>query len=161
MWIVDILNMDSSSRVNTSAVVDGALILMNLSSEPMLDGWHAGNQPATGNFTRLFKKMLNDTMWQVLSRTKHYAVIRVAVSDGSTTVPQLYCLAQCAPDLVEDICYNCLQNFSDLAAADFPGRLGGRILGLRCNLRYDTTVQIEKAHKRSANLLENLLFMSV
>ncbi|CAD6256534.1 unnamed protein product [Miscanthus lutarioriparius] len=136
---VYILDMDSSNRVNTSAIVDGALILMNISSEPMFPGWDAKNQQATGNFTRFFKKMLSDTIAQVLSTTKYYAAIRVDTNDGSTTVPQLYCLAQCAPDLVEDICYDCIQNFSDLATANFAGRQGGRVLGLPCNLRYDTS----------------------
>jgi hypothetical protein len=136
---MDILNMGSSSRVNTSAVVDGALILMNISSEPMLPGWDAKNQQVTVNFTKFFKTMLSDMIAQVLSTTKHYAAIRVDTNDGSTTVPQLYCLAQCAPDLVEDICYNCIQNFSDLATANFAGRQGGRVLGLRCNLRYNTS----------------------
>ncbi|PAN43045.2 hypothetical protein PAHAL_8G224800 [Panicum hallii] len=56
----------------------------------------------------------------------------------NNAVPRLYCLAQCAPDLVEYVCYNCLTNFSYLAAANFAGRRGGRVLGLRCNLRYDT-----------------------
>ncbi|CAD6256535.1 unnamed protein product [Miscanthus lutarioriparius] len=85
-------------------------------------------QPATGNFTKFFKPMLSDTVAQVLSTTKHYAAIRMGTNDGSTTVPQLYCLAQCAPDLVQDICYNCIQNFSDLATANFAGRRGGVFL---------------------------------
>jgi len=86
-----ILDMDSSSRVNTSAaaVDDGALILMNLSSEPMLPvWWDAKNQQqATRNFTKFFKTMLSDTVAQVLSTTKHYTAIRVDKNDGSTTVP--------------------------------------------------------------------------
>jgi hypothetical protein len=135
-------DMDSSSRVNTyAAVVDGALILMNLSSEPMLPGWwdvKNQQQQATGNFTKLFKMIMSDTVAQVLSTTKHYAAIRVDKNDGNTTVPQLYCLAQCAPDLVQNTCYKCIHNFSELAKANFAGRLGGRILGLRCSLRYDT-----------------------
>lgn len=135
---MDILNMGSSSRFNTSFVVNGVLILMNISSEPMLPGWNAKNQQATGNITKIFKTMLSDTVAQALSTTKHYAAIRVETNDGTTTVPQLYCLAQCAPDLVEAICYNCIQNFSDLATANFAGRQGGRVLGLQCNLRYDT-----------------------
>ncbi|CAL5010861.1 unnamed protein product [Urochloa decumbens] len=76
---------------------------------------------------------------QVLSTAKHYAAIQVDAEDGSTTVPRLYSMAQCAPDMIEDICYNCLNNFSDLAMANFAGRQGGRVLGLQCNLRYDTS----------------------
>jgi hypothetical protein len=119
------------------------LILMNLSSEPMLPGWwDAKNQQqqatGTGNITKFFKAMLSDTVAQVLSTMKHYAAIRVDTNDGNTTVPELYCLAQCAPDLVQDSRYNCIHNFSELAKANFAGRQGGRILGLRWSLRYDT-----------------------
>lgn len=46
---IDILHMDSSSRVNTSvaAVDDGVLILMNLSSDPILPGWPVGTPRTT------------------------------------------------------------------------------------------------------------------
>ncbi|CAL5092043.1 unnamed protein product [Urochloa decumbens] len=43
---------------------------------------------------------------------------------------------QCAPDLTDDLCHYCLRNFSDLAVANI-GRRAGRVLGLRCNLRYE------------------------
>uniref|UniRef100_A0A0E0MI72 Uncharacterized protein n=1 Tax=Oryza punctata TaxID=4537 RepID=A0A0E0MI72_ORYPU len=137
----DILNMDAFVFVNTSAAVGGAaLVLMNITSEPMLPGWDTDTN--TKNFTEFFRKMQNDIVGQVLSSTKHYAAIRVDMDDTSTTsstLPRrLFCLGQCAPDLIEDICYNCLKNFSDLATANFAGRQGGRILALRCNLRYDT-----------------------
>lgn len=139
----DILNMDAFGRVNTSAAVGVApLVLMNITSEPMLSGWNTNIQ-GTKNFTQFFIKTMNYIVAQALSTTKHYAAIRVDMDDAdasnTVTLPRrLFCLAQCAPDLVEDICYNCLQNFSDLATANFAGRQGGRILALRCNLRYDT-----------------------
>uniref|UniRef100_A0A0D3EPX2 Uncharacterized protein n=1 Tax=Oryza barthii TaxID=65489 RepID=A0A0D3EPX2_9ORYZ len=117
----DILNMDSVRRLNTSEIVDGALVLMNLTSEPMLPGWDDDSRPtATTNFTGFLKTMLTDVVGQVLSTRRHYAAIRMEMDDGSssstTAVPrEFYCLAQCAPDLIEDICYSCLTNFSDRA----------------------------------------------
>jgi hypothetical protein len=115
---------------------------MNITSEPMLSGWDTNIQ-ATKNFTQFFIKTMNYIVGQALSSLKLYAAIRVDMDDADAsntgTLPRrLFCLAQCAPDLVEDICYNCLKNFSDLATANFAGRQGGRILALRCNLRYDT-----------------------
>ncbi|RLM58045.1 cysteine-rich receptor-like protein kinase 15 [Panicum miliaceum] len=97
----------------------------------MLPGWDSLNQAQTKNITQIFRSMLTGIVGQVLSMTAHYAAIHVDTDDGisNNVVPGLYCLAQCAPDLVEDLCYNCLTNFSDLAAANFAGR---------CNLRYDT-----------------------
>ncbi|EEC70841.1 hypothetical protein OsI_02340 [Oryza sativa Indica Group] len=137
----DILNMDSVRRLNTSEIVDGALVLMNLTSEPMLPGWDDDSRStATTNFTGFLKTMLTDVVGQVLSTRRHYAAIRMEMDDGSssstTAVPrEFYCLAQCAPDLIEDICYSCLTNFSDRPVASFPGRQGWRVLGLWCNLR--------------------------
>ncbi|KAG2558600.1 hypothetical protein PVAP13_8NG285100, partial [Panicum virgatum] len=131
------------NRLNTSMFVDGALVLMNMSSEPMLPAcWDTTHNHAQAtNFTQFFRSVLTDIVGHVLSTTAHYAAIRVDKDDGISTsavVPRLYCLAQCAPDLVEDICYYCLTNFSDLATANFAGRRGGRVLGVRCNLRYDS-----------------------
>nr|CAB3490215.1 unnamed protein product [Digitaria exilis] len=134
----DILIMDSVNRVNTSAVVDGELVLMNITSEPMLPGWEVKNQSA--NITSLFQTMLDNTIAQVFSKPRHYATIRMDAGDGSTTtISHLYSMAQCAPDMIEDICYNCLTDFSNLAMENFAGRQGGRVLGLRCNLRYGTS----------------------
>uniref|UniRef100_J3NA91 Uncharacterized protein n=1 Tax=Oryza brachyantha TaxID=4533 RepID=J3NA91_ORYBR len=143
----DILNMDAFGRVNTSAVLDGGvLVLMNITSQPMLPSWDSNSSSqGTKNFTQFFTKMLGDMVAQVLSRETTpplYAAIRVDMDDASsstTALPRrLYCLAQFAPDLSQDICYNCLTNFSGLATANFDGRQGGRVLSLRCNLRYDT-----------------------
>ncbi|EEE54766.1 hypothetical protein OsJ_02148 [Oryza sativa Japonica Group] len=139
----DILNMDSVRRLNTSEIVHGALVLMNLTSEPMLPG----RSTATANFTGFLKTMLTDVVGQVLSTRRHYAAIRMEMDDGSssstTAVPrEFYCLAQCAPDLIEDICYSCLTNFSDRPVASFPGRQGWRVLGLWCNLR-DTIASVQ------------------
>ncbi|CAL5010839.1 unnamed protein product [Urochloa decumbens] len=135
----DIYDMSFASRLNTSAVVEGALVLMNITSEPMLPSWDTNNQSTTANITSLFKTMLSDTLAQVFSTAKHYAAIQVDAEDGTFTLPRLYSMVQCAPDMIEDICYNCLNNFSELAMANFAGRQGGRVLGLRCNLRYHTS----------------------
>lgn len=70
----DILNMDSSSSVNTSAVVDGALILMNISSEPLLPGWDKNSNKAR-NFTQLYKTMLINTVNQVFYTRNTYATV--------------------------------------------------------------------------------------
>uniref|UniRef100_A0A0D9YA85 Gnk2-homologous domain-containing protein n=1 Tax=Oryza glumipatula TaxID=40148 RepID=A0A0D9YA85_9ORYZ len=136
----DILNMDSVvRRLNTSEIVDGALVLMNLTSEPMLPGWDDDSRPtATTNFTGFLKTMLTDVVGQVLSTRRHYAAIRMEMDDGSssstTAVPrEFYCLAQCAPDLIEDICYSCLTNFSD-RARELGIRADGRGLSRRSGM---------------------------
>jgi hypothetical protein len=81
-----ILNLDSTGRLNASMFDYGALILMNMSSEPMLPaGWDTHNQAQKTNFTQFFRSMLTDIVGQVRSTTAHYAAIRVDTDDGSST----------------------------------------------------------------------------
>lgn len=50
--------------------------------------------------------------------------------------PKIYALAQCTPDLAAQECRSCLWNISELMP-NF-GQLGGRLIGVRCNFRYET-----------------------
>ena len=54
--------------------------------------------------------------------------------------PKLYGLAQCAPDLTPAQCRGCLAGLIREMPTWFTGRIGGRILGVRCNIRYEDTV---------------------
>jgi hypothetical protein len=52
----------------------------------------------------------------------------------------IYALAQCTPDLTPPQCRGCLAGLIREMPTWFPGRIGGRILGVRCNMRYEDTV---------------------
>ncbi|XP_047059595.1 cysteine-rich receptor-like protein kinase 10, partial [Lolium rigidum] len=53
--------------------------------------------------------------------------------------PKIYALAQCTPDLTSQDCRTCLKNISaEVMPNYFVGPTGGRIYGVRCNLRYET-----------------------
>ncbi|XP_062197821.1 cysteine-rich receptor-like protein kinase 10 isoform X2 [Phragmites australis] len=138
----DILGTDLNNRFNASenasAVVAGPLILMNITTEPMFPGWDTHDRVQAAIIDEV-KQLLNETIQQMFTSTRqYYAATRKVTDHGNVTFPALYSMAQCTPDLVEDLCYACLKNFIGLATANFAGRQGGRILGLRCNLRYDT-----------------------
>jgi hypothetical protein len=51
--------------------------------------------------------------------------------------PNIYALAQCTPDLSPDDCRACLDQRLKVQLKFFSGRQGGRILGLRCNYRFE------------------------
>jgi hypothetical protein len=51
--------------------------------------------------------------------------------------PKLYGLAQCTPDMLPADCRSCLGDIIQSGPKYFSGKQGGRILGVRCNYRYD------------------------
>ncbi|XP_006657793.1 cysteine-rich receptor-like protein kinase 6 [Oryza brachyantha] len=51
---------------------------------------------------------------------------------------KIYGLAQCTPDMATADCRNCLGSIIAMMPKYFSGKQGGRILGLRCNYRYET-----------------------
>lgn len=133
-----ISSSSSSNRSNASAggdAVDPAPLMI---TEAPLMGWDGYSSNAF--ITQQVRIMLNSTIRQLFAstprRSQYAAVMFMGDLDGSNTLPPLYAYAQCTPDLVDDLCYSCLQNFSDLAVANIARR-AGRVLGLRCNLRYE------------------------
>ncbi|CAN6168286.1 unnamed protein product [Urochloa humidicola] len=51
--------------------------------------------------------------------------------------PTIYGLAQCTPDMSPAECRSCLSGIIQMGPKYFSGKQGGRILGLRCNYRYE------------------------
>ncbi|CAN6211859.1 unnamed protein product, partial [Urochloa humidicola] len=51
--------------------------------------------------------------------------------------PRLYGMAQCTPDMTPAGCLSCLSGIIQDGPKYFSGKQGGRILGLRCNYRYE------------------------
>jgi hypothetical protein len=52
-------------------------------------------------------------------------------------LPTVYGLAQCTPDLSQGQCWHCFQGLQEQTRQWYDGREGGRILGIRCNIRYE------------------------
>ncbi|KAK1670783.1 hypothetical protein QYE76_058942 [Lolium multiflorum] len=64
------------------------------------------------------------------------------------SVPMLYSLAQCTPDLSADDCLACLQRLIAMFNATTSVRLGGRIFVLRCNIRFETFMFFDQPMRR-------------
>lgn len=68
---------------------------------------------------------------------------------GDQGVDKLYGLVQCTPDLAEAKCRSCLGGIIAQMPARFSGEngtsIGGRILGVRCNLRYEKDLFFEES----------------
>uniref|UniRef100_A0A0E0LLS8 Uncharacterized protein n=1 Tax=Oryza punctata TaxID=4537 RepID=A0A0E0LLS8_ORYPU len=53
--------------------------------------------------------------------------------------PKIYSLAQCTPDMTADDCRSCLEDILvRMVPTYLVGRKGGRVLGMRCNFRFET-----------------------
>uniref|UniRef100_A0A453BDE9 Uncharacterized protein n=1 Tax=Aegilops tauschii subsp. strangulata TaxID=200361 RepID=A0A453BDE9_AEGTS len=52
-------------------------------------------------------------------------------------LPTVYGLAQCTPDLSPGQCWHCFQGLQEQTRQWYDGREGGRIVGVRCNIRYE------------------------
>uniref|UniRef100_A0A453DLA2 non-specific serine/threonine protein kinase n=2 Tax=Aegilops tauschii subsp. strangulata TaxID=200361 RepID=A0A453DLA2_AEGTS len=61
-----------------------------------------------------------------------------AVMYVNPQLPTVYGLAQCTPDLSPGQCWHCFQGLQEQTRQWYDGREGGRIVGVRCNIRYES-----------------------
>ncbi|PAN48113.1 hypothetical protein PAHAL_9G359700 [Panicum hallii] len=96
----------------------------------------AGNATLVGAGVR---DLLAQTAQEAANNSKPPARFATAVMDASSSVPQaLYSLAQCTPDLSAGDCLACLRWIIGMVNDTVSVRNGGRILVLRCNVRFET-----------------------
>ncbi|KAJ1700998.1 hypothetical protein LUZ63_000777 [Rhynchospora breviuscula] len=86
-----------------------------------------------------YKTMMNTLLQDVAHRAAYESSKRFGVGDINITssVPIIYSMLQCTPDMPNDACHACLQDLINDILNNFDGRQGGRILGVRCSLRYE------------------------
>ncbi|XP_078180584.1 cysteine-rich receptor-like protein kinase 10 isoform X2 [Carex rostrata] len=98
-------------------------------------GWNPPNAIAKTYFKTMMEGLLSSVAYQAA----YSSAKRFAVGDINTTSsgPTIYSMSQCTPDLPSDACHSCLQDLINQMLNNFDGRQGGRILGVRCSLRYE------------------------
>ncbi|PUZ46744.1 hypothetical protein GQ55_7G106900 [Panicum hallii var. hallii] len=94
----------------------------------------------TKNFTESADSMrlmlftlLNATAQDAAKSSRRFTTARLDIS----SLPTMYCVVQCTPDLTAGECAACLQDFPELTLSFLDGRQGGRLMGVRCNMRYE------------------------
>ncbi|KAF7024641.1 LOW QUALITY PROTEIN: hypothetical protein CFC21_036954 [Triticum aestivum] len=91
-----------------------------------------------GTVTPDVHDLLTRTAQDAAAAERRYAT---AVMDSVSTVTRtLYSLAQCTPDLPTGDCLACLQRIIAMVNTTTAVRLGGQILVLRCNIRFDVNL---------------------
>ncbi|KAF0905234.1 hypothetical protein E2562_003838 [Oryza meyeriana var. granulata] len=79
----------------------------------------------------------------LLNATTNYAVVnssrRFATGEEAfdSANPTIYGLSQCTPDISQDGCRSCLGDIIAMMPQYLSRRRGGRIIGIRCNFRYE------------------------
>ncbi|KAJ4760814.1 cysteine-rich RECEPTOR-like kinase [Rhynchospora pubera] len=77
----------------------------------------------------------NASAWASYNSTRRFAIGEA--TNFSQQYPVIYGLVQCTPDLTSSECQSCLQGLFVRKQQYFKGIEGGRILGVRCNFRYE------------------------
>jgi len=84
--------------------------------------------------------MLNQTAQLASTNTPRLYATTVMDASSNAMPTTLYSMAQCTPDLSAADCQACLRQVIGLVNATLSVRLGGRVLLLRCNIRYENNM---------------------
>ncbi|CAN6211875.1 unnamed protein product [Urochloa humidicola] len=87
-------------------------------------------------FERLLAALINATAERAASNNsaRRFAT---GEADFDREFPRVYALAQCTPDLTPAQCRKCLASIVAANLGSFGSNIGGRVLALRCNYRYE------------------------
>uniref|UniRef100_A0A0E0Q9C7 Uncharacterized protein n=1 Tax=Oryza rufipogon TaxID=4529 RepID=A0A0E0Q9C7_ORYRU len=100
-------------------------------------GWDGRNATTRSFFLSLVGTLFGEMAMygSYNSSARRYAS---AVMYVNPQLPTVYGLAQCTPDLSPAQCWHCFQGLQEQNRQWYDGRQGGRILGVRCNFRYES-----------------------
>ncbi|XP_073006001.1 cysteine-rich receptor-like protein kinase 10 [Typha latifolia] len=101
-------------------------------------GWEPRNAVNHNFFTSGINKLLTNTADSVANHSMiKFATYEMNIADA---FPALYGLVQCTPDMLNGRCHECLQDLINEMFKYFDDSTGARLVGVRCNLRYEAYV---------------------
>jgi hypothetical protein len=107
--------------------------------------WNMNNVPdgSAAAFNDRVVRLVNALADAASNATARYAT-------GQTGFPRertnMYTLAQCTPDLTPTQCRACLALLIGQVPTWLKGRVGGRILAVRCDIRYENDLFFARNH---------------
>nr|TKW15066.1 hypothetical protein SEVIR_5G207300v2 [Setaria viridis] len=123
--------------------------------------WVASNMNYVKNGTASDGVSYGERVEELLNRTADYAAFNssdlYATGEswfGEGGVSMVYGLVQCRPDLKRELCRQCLAELISSIPKQFTTnsgdhRVGGRILGVRCNLRFEKDLFFKETNETS------------
>ncbi|RWW20886.1 hypothetical protein GW17_00014985 [Ensete ventricosum] len=112
-----------------------ARILSDTNNSPEFYMWNVNNVTRPDRFSKLLTLLLNRTTESAEKSAKKFAT--GTVSNFTSAFPTVYGLVQCTPDLSPTDCGTCLRGLYDQLPSLLVGKEGGRVIGARCNMRYE------------------------
>ncbi|KAL6871519.1 hypothetical protein ACP4OV_014348 [Aristida adscensionis] len=120
---------------------------LRFSDEDILAGGGAANWPVSAAknmnnvsdrnaaaFDSLVRRLVSAVADATSNASRRYATGQAGFPPEKTNV---FALAQCTPDLMPSECRGCLAGLIGEMPQWFSGRVGGRLLGVRCDIRYE------------------------
>uniref|UniRef100_A0A0D9YA42 non-specific serine/threonine protein kinase n=1 Tax=Oryza glumipatula TaxID=40148 RepID=A0A0D9YA42_9ORYZ len=130
LWFSDQDFVSAASNIPETAAWN-----INNITEPVFPGW----DPTT---PRVFPSSLAPCIHYFLKQQTYSTKKRFATAktDIGGAFPTIYSLTQCTPDLSSESCFKCLQGTIQESLKWFDGRRGGRIIGVRCLICFETSI---------------------
>lgn len=133
---------------NKEAIIYYDFCLLRFSNQNFLSSTDNSQQVYMWNTQNITgsQTLFNSYVNYLMNTTADYAAFNSSRKFGtaqlnvSKAFPETYGLAQCTPDMSDSDCASCLNGLIGEMPKWFSGRKGGRILGLRCNIRYEIYV---------------------
>jgi Salt stress response/antifungal len=144
-----ILDIQNLCPYNKEAIIYYDFCLLRFSNQNFLSStsnWHefydwnnlniTGSQPLYDSYVNYL--MDTTAQYAALNSSKKFGTAQLNLS--KVDFPETYGLVQCTPDMSSSDCASCLNGLIADMPNWFSGKRGGRILGLRCNIRYEIYV---------------------
>ncbi|KAG8080262.1 hypothetical protein GUJ93_ZPchr0007g4471 [Zizania palustris] len=112
-------------------------ILAGAVNSPETVAWNMNNVSVANDvaaFDGLVAQLMNAVADTASNASRRYATGEAGFQPETMTV---YGMTQCTPDLSPSQCRGCLAGVIRQMPKWFSGRVGGRILGVRCDIRYE------------------------
>ncbi|XP_078176372.1 cysteine-rich receptor-like protein kinase 8 [Carex rostrata] len=118
---------------------DNSHQIIMYNTQNVTGGRFSGWDPSNNTVKTYFNTVVNTLLSTVSDQAAYNSIKRfgTGVINLTGSLPVIYGLSQCTPDFSNNTCRACLQNLINETLNYFDGRQGGRIIGVRCNLRYE------------------------
>ncbi|XP_073357876.1 cysteine-rich receptor-like protein kinase 15 [Aegilops tauschii subsp. strangulata] len=131
----------------------GEDFLSALTEQPRCSGWSDSGESgwdAAQLLAERVEELMKETIKHAAATAKRYGTGRVWVRGRAEAADMEYVLAQCTPDLTEAECWSCLNDTrgklqtSSMHDKVPTSQYGGRLVGVRCSLRYERVLFFEE-----------------
>ncbi|KAF3339398.1 cysteine-rich receptor-like protein kinase 10 [Carex littledalei] len=102
----------------------------------VISGWDPSNKTVKNNFDTMVNTLFTSVSDYATSKSRKRNFGTGAINI-TASLPATYGLSQCTGDFSNNTCRACLQDLIDEMPKYFSGNQGGRILGVRCSVRYE------------------------